>query len=193
MATKKAKPRVKAGTSKDAAQARKRLFVEAYLANGGNATDAARTAGFSARSAGQQGSALLKDPKVQELLKGRQEKLAAKFELTTEAVLRNLAQAIYFDPRKLYDEAGNLKPITDLDDDTAMALAGFEVTEEKGSGEDRGKVVGYTKKVKWLDKNTAREQAMKHLGQYKDDNAQRSLLAGVSRETLKAVVEKLGG
>lgn len=136
---------------------------------------------------------MLKNVKVATLLQQRQAELALKYELTTESVIKSLAQAVHFDPRKLYDAGGNLKSVQDLDDDTAMALAGFEVTEEKGSGDDRGKVIGYTKKVKWLDKNQAREQAMKHLGLYKADNLQRTPLDGVSRETLKLIQAKLRG
>jgi hypothetical protein len=36
-------------------------------------------------------------------------------------------------PRKLYREDCSLKPVTELDDDAAMALAGFEVVEMAGS------------------------------------------------------------
>jgi phage terminase small subunit len=203
MATAKKRPAakkaaVKAGTGKEAAEARRRLFVEAYIQNGGNATEAAKTAGYSVVTAGQQGSRLLKDVNVQQLLGGRQEKLAAKFELTTEAVLKNLAQAIYFDPRKLYQEDGSLKPIHELDDDAAQALAGFEVVEMAGGGEFGGPeglkhVPMYTKKVKWLDKNAAREQAMKHLGLYREDNKQRNPLDGLPREVLKDLVDRLKG
>lgn len=190
--------RPKAGTSKEAAAQRKRLFVEAYIANGGNATEAAKAAGYSAKTAGQQGHALLKEPEVSAAVAAKQQKLAVKFELTTEAVLRNLAQAVFFDPRKLYREDGSLKPIQELDDDTAQALAGFEVVEMAGGAAIGGEegiqhVPMYTKKVKWLDKNAAREQAMKHLGQYREDNDQRNPLAGLPRETLQALVERLGG
>jgi len=189
---KKPAPRTKAGTGKDAAARRRHLFVEAYIANGGNATEAAKTAGYSAKTAGQQGHMLLKDVEVSRALADRQQKLAAKFEITTEAVLRNLAQAIHFDPRKLVNEDGSAKAIQELDDDTAMALSGFEVTEEFiGRGEDR-ELSGYTKKFKWLDKNTARDQAMKHLGMFREDNDQRNPLAGLPRETLKALAAKLG-
>ena len=192
-AKKVANPRAKATSSQAAAEQRRTLFIEAYLANGGNATNAAKAAGFSEKTAHVQGCVLLKHPKVIHRLDERRKELAQKYELTTENVIRSLAQAVYFDPRKLYDEQGNLKPITDLDDDTAQALSGFEVTEEKGSGEDRGQVIGYTKKVKWLDKNTAREQAMKHLGLFKADNMQRSPLVGVDRKTLKMIQERLSG
>lgn len=136
---------------------------------------------------------MLKNVKVLTLLQQRQAELAQKYELTTEAVIKSLAQAVHFDPRKMFNIDGTLKAVHELDDDTAAALAGFEVTEEKGSGDDRGKVVGYTKKVKWLDKNTAREQAMKHLGLYLEDNKQKSPLEGVSRDTLKMMQEHLSG
>lgn len=136
---------------------------------------------------------MLKDAKVLQQIEERQQELASKYELTTESVIKSLSQAVHFDPRKLYRDDGTLKLVTELDDDTAAALSGFEVTEEKGSGDDRGKVVGYTKKIKWLDKNTAREQAMKHLGLYMEDNRQKSPLEGVSRDVLKLMEAKLNG
>lgn len=191
MASKKAKARVKPGSSQDNADSRRKAFIEAYLTNGGNASQAAVAAGFSEKTAGAAGSRLLKHVDVSTAIQQRRAVLAEKYELTTESVIRSLAQAVHFDPRKMFREDGTMKPIHELDDDTAAALAGFEVTEEKGGGDDRGKVIGFTKKVKWLDKNTAREQAMKHLGLYLEDNKQKSPLEGISREALKAVVERL--
>lgn len=191
MASKKVKAKVKAGNTQEDAANRRKVFVEAYLTNGGNASQAAVAAGFSEKTAGAAGSRLLKHVEVSTQIQQRRAKLAEKYELTTESVIRSLAQAVHFDPRKMFREDGTLKPIHELDDDTAAALAGFEVTEEKGSGNDRGKVIGFTKKVKWLDKNTAREQAMKHLGLYLEDNKQKSPLEGISREALKSVVERL--
>lgn len=189
MATKKPVKRKKAGSAKEGAALRYKTFAEAYLANGGNASQAALTAGYAPHSAGVTGCKLLKQPKILEIISSRQKALAQKYELTTESVIKSLAQAVHFDPRKLYREDGSLKPIVELDDDTAAALAGFEVSEDKAEG----MVVGYTKKVKWLDKNTAREQAMKHLGLYLEDNKQKSPIEGLSLETLKLIAEKLGG
>ena len=191
--TAKSQKRVKPGTNDQGKSVRLQMFVDAYIANGANATQAAIAAGYSPKTAAQQGSRLLKDVQVMSMLSQRQAQLAQKFELTAENVLRSLSQAIHFDPRKLYAEDGSLKAITDLDDDTAAALAGLEVTEEfQGRGDDR-ESVGFTKKVKWLDKNTAREQAMKHLGLYEKDNGQRSPFAGMSRDMLKAVAVRLQG
>lgn len=170
-------PKVKAGTSKESAEQRKALFIEAFIANGGNATQAAIKAGFSAKSAKQQGSRLLTDANLLAAIERRRKELREKVELTTEKVLRNLAQAIMFDPRKMFNADGSLKRMQDLDDDTAQALAGFEVVEMAGGMKIDGEggvqhIPMYTKKVKWLDKNSAREQAMKHFGLYEQDNDQ---------------------
>lgn len=181
--------RPKASSSADAAQKRRKLFAEAYMTNGGNATQAAISAGFSAKTAGVTGHKLLKHAEISAMLKQRQTALAQKYELTTENVIRSLAQAVHFDPRKLYNEDGTMKAIHELDEDTAMALSGFEVVEEKGSGDERGKVVGFTKKVKWLDKNAAREQAMKHLGLYLEDNKQKHPLSEMTDEQLSKYIE----
>lgn len=181
------------------------------IANDDNVTLAAKIAGFSARSAAQQGSRLLKDAKVKQLLKDRRAALLTKLELTSEAVLRSLAQSVFFDPRKLYRADGTLKAVYELDEDTAMALAGLEVTEEMGPApadvelepqphggglkRQQGRKVlrSVTAKVKWHDKTAAREQAMKHLGLFKADNTQRTLLGDVPRDKLKAIVARLVG
>lgn len=169
-----AKPKkpVKPGHGKNSKEARFNAFVEHYFANGQNGRQAALAVGFSPASADNAAWRLLKNPQVLQRIEQRQNELAQKLELTTENTLRSLAQAIHFDPRKLYNADGSLKAVIDLDDDTAMALAGFEMLEEyAGRGEDRA-LVGFTKKVKWLDKNAARDQANKILGLYKKDNEQ---------------------
>ena len=187
MTAKKTIKRTKAGnTQKDAALRRKK-FAEAYLANGANASQAALTAGYSPKTAGAAGSRMLKHVEVSTIIEQRRLELSQKYELTTESVIKSLSQAVHFDPRKLYRADGSLKHMLELDDDTAAAMASFEVSEDKSEGV----VIGFTKKVKWLDKNTAREQAMKHLGLYLEDNKQKSPLEGLSLDTLKLIAEKL--
>jgi|GEM_PF-1820185 len=87
--------------------------------------------------------------------------------------MRSLAQSIHFDPRKLFQPNGSLIPVHELDEDTAMALASFEVVEKAGGmaiscGGDATYVPGFTKKVKWVDKNVALDKAARILGLYKD-------------------------
>jgi len=112
MATRKGS-KVKAGNTQEDAANRRKLFIEAYLTNGGNASQAAIAAGYSPHTAGVTGSRLLKHAEVLAQLQPRRHALLSKLELTTESVLKSLAQAVHFDPRKLYDASGELKPIHD--------------------------------------------------------------------------------
>jgi phage terminase small subunit len=191
MATwKKSAKKAKPGTSKASADVRRSLFVEALLVNDENATEAAKAAGFSPKTAASQGSRLLKDVKVQELLKGRRAALIEKMELSTERTLLEIARLAYVDPRKFFHPDGRPKEITELDDDTAAALAGMEVVENwEGSGADK-RIVGVTKKYKLADKNAALEKAMKHLGQYEKDNAQKHPLQELGAEALQRFLER---
>lgn len=190
----KAPPEKKAAKPKKRSAQRASLFVEAYIANGGNATEAAIAVGYSPRSAGNQGGRMMKNDEVRAGIETRQSELRSQFKLTTENVLRNMAQALFFDPRKLYNEDGSLKRVIDLDEDTAMALAGLEVVEMEGGMAVGGEggvqhVPMYTKKLKWLDKNAAREQANKHLGHYERDNEQ---LANAVARVFKIPAKSLG-
>jgi phage terminase small subunit len=173
-----AKPRVKAGTSKTSAHQRRDAFVESFIANGGNATRAAITAGLSAKTAHAQGCRMLKDVYVQQRLAFRRSELREKLELNTEAVLADLGRALFLNPKDLYDAEGKPKKLSELDDLTARALAGYE---------HEGKVVRF----KLQDKVALRDQAMKHLGLFKADNVQRTALDGLPRELIKAMTAKL--
>lgn len=167
-----AKKRVKAGASKGEAAAKRDLFVKAFIANGGNATQAAIQAGYSKKTAYSAGGRLLKHVEVSTAIDAQRKAAAESAGLTVERTLREVARLAYFDPRRLFDAKGGLKKVTDLDDDTAAAIASVEVDEISVEGV----TIGTTKKVKHWDKNAALEKAMKHLGQYEKDNAQRPAL-----------------
>lgn len=153
----------KQGTSKKSAELRRRKFVEAYIANGGNATEAAIDAGYSPKTAGQQGSRLLKDVNVANAIQDRRRKLVEKYELTTDMVTRSIVQELTFDPAKLYSEDGSLKALHELDEDTRMSLAGVEFVQ---FGSPDAPV--FVKKVKWAQRHQAREHAMRFLGMFKE-------------------------
>lgn len=157
----------KAGTSKESAATRRKIFAEAYIANGGNGTQAAITAGYSPKTAGVQAVRLLGDANVSSLISHRAMETAKKYELTTDVVIRSIMQELQFDPAKLYREDGSLKDVTELDEDTRMALASVEF--EQTGGNDSPVTV---RKVKWAARHAAREQAMKHLGMFLADNKQ---------------------
>jgi len=94
--------------------------------------------------------------------------LKSRTMVTIERVLAEYARLGFFDPRKLFNADGSPKEITDLDDDTAAAIAGLDVMEIwEGRGDDK-RFVGYLKKYKIVDKKGALDSIAKHLGMFID-------------------------
>lgn len=69
---------------------KQRRFVEEYCSNGFNATQAAISAGYSEKTAKQQGCENLAKPYVQEFIQEFMSKATEKALLTTEDVVRGL-------------------------------------------------------------------------------------------------------
>ncbi len=113
----------------DALSPKQRVFVLEYLANGFNATKAAMAAGYSKKTADSQGSRLLKNVKVAAAIAARTKVAMEKREISAERTLAGIDQLASFDPRRMFNPFGSLLPVTELGDDEAMALTGFEVTE----------------------------------------------------------------
>jgi phage terminase small subunit len=142
-------------------------FVREYLIDL-NATQAAKRAGYSERTAYSQGQRLLKDVEIQQAITEAMNNRAQRTGITADRVLQEYARLGFFDPRKLFHDNGQPKEISELDDDTAAALAGLDLVEiYEGTGEDR-KFVGYTKKYKIADKKGALDSIAKHLGMFVD-------------------------
>lgn len=142
-------------------------FVREYLVDL-NGKQAAIRAGYSEKTAEVQASRLLSNAKVAAAVKHSMEKRETRTEITQDRVLREYARLAFFDPRKLFNGDGSPKPIGELDDDTAAALAGLDIMEEfAGTGEDRV-FVGYTKKYKIADKKGALDSVARHLGMFND-------------------------
>ena len=182
--------RPKPGTSKESAALRRTRFIEAYVANGNNGTAAAVEAGYSPKTATVQASRLLADVNVLQELKIRQARLAEKFSLRTEDVLRELARIVYADPRKAFDADGKLLPVSEWPDEVAAMIASVESDEIYEGQGDQKVLVGHTKKVKLWDKNSAIDKAMKHLGQYEQDNMQKGPFADMSTEALDRFIAR---
>lgn len=134
---------------------KQKAFVEAYVRNGGNATQAALTAGYSPKTADQQGHALLKNPKVSSALSGRIEKVVGKLEISTERILQERARLAFYNPMKL---AGiqTLEQLQALDEDTQRAIQGVDILPDG------------TLKIKAADKDKSLTALEKINGLYKD-------------------------
>jgi phage terminase small subunit len=146
------------------AEPRRRKFIAALIANGGDRTKAAIAAGYSPRSADTIGARLAKHPDVLAALQAEQDRLAAKLELKAEDVLSEIAAIVHFDVRKLFDADGSLKRARDLDDNTARAISSIKVRQN-----ERGETIT---EIKAADKNTAIGNAMRHLGLFERDHEQ---------------------
>ena len=103
-------------------------FVEEFACDM-NATQAAIRAGYSVKTAKEQATRLLSNVHVAaEIAKGR----AARSErtgITAERILAELARIAFFDVRKLLNDDGSMKPISEIDDDTRAGIAGLELSE----------------------------------------------------------------
>jgi len=147
---------------------KQKLFVLEYLTDR-NATRSAIAAGYSEHTAYSIGHELLKNPEIAAEIERRTKKLADKLELTPEKVLREICKLAFLDPRKFYNEDGSLKAITDLDDDTAAALAGLEIEEAyEHFGKGQAKPTGTIKKIKFADKGLNLERLGRHLKLFTD-------------------------
>lgn len=62
-------------------------FIEAYITNGNNATQAAISAGYSERSAGANGNRMLKNAEIKNAIEERQRELYKANQLTTDQIL----------------------------------------------------------------------------------------------------------
>lgn len=150
-----------------------------------NATAACRRAGYSARTANQKSNELMRHPKVAaaiEYLQGRQQRLC---DIEVDDVVRQLVNIAFFDPRELFDDAGEPIHVSALSDKAAMAIQAVKVTTIGNSEVGRGTVMEY----RMADKNSAADKLMKHLGGYLADNKQRGL-AEVSTEELQQELQR---
>lgn len=102
------------------------LFAKNYVANGFNATRAARSARYGVNSCGTEGFRLLKNAtviaRINEICAGAVDLLDMSLEETVSEI-NKMAQ---FNVKDLYDEDGVLIPIQDLDDESAASVNEIE-------------------------------------------------------------------
>lgn len=142
---------------------KRQRFVEEYLVDL-NATKAAERAGYSKKTANEQGARLLANVSVRDAIEKMKAERAGRVGITLDRVILELSRLAIVDPRGLYDETtGKLKPPKDWTDDQAAAISSIETLEEfEGRGEDRH-FVGMTQKVRLWPKGDALKTLLHHL------------------------------
>lgn len=88
--------------------------------------------------------------------------------LSLERLDREIERLAFCDPRKFYNPDGTLKPVVDLDDDTAATIASVEtITKILGRGARKRSKVTVAKLKTW-SKTDALQLAARRLGALQD-------------------------
>lgn len=139
---------------------RQEKFVIAYLRHG-NATRAAKEAGYSQKAASVAGHDLLSNPKIAARVAAPIAKVAARAELSAVRVLEEMRRLAFVDPADFYDAEGNIKPLHEIPPESRAALAGIETVIQNVKAGDG--LVDRVHKIKFWNKTHALELLGKHL------------------------------
>lgn len=139
---------------------KQKTFVEEYLVDL-NASQAAIRAGYSKHTAKEQGCQLLTRLNIQEAINSVVEARSKRTEITQDRVLEELARLAFLDPRKMYDEDGNLIPFHLLPIEVAAAVGGIDVSSY-------GENLKTTTKIKLIDKKGSLDLLGRHLKMFTD-------------------------
>ena len=139
---------------------KQRMFVEEYLIDL-NATQAAIRAGYSAKTADQQGSRMLANVKVQQAIAERMAERSKRTGVNQDRVVLELSKIAFLKMTDVVDRNGAIKQDASEDD-----LACIESIKYKESDNEYGGSV--EREVKVASKLKALELLGKHLGMWND-------------------------
>ena len=145
-------------------------FVEEYLVDL-NATEAYVRSGGKARgkAANVMGCRWIAREDVQKAVQAGIAKRSERTGITQDMVLAEYAKLAFLDPRRFFDEHGNLIDVHKLPADVAAALGAMDVTVEKVSEDENGKPqYAMVRKIKFADKKGALDSVARCLGMFKD-------------------------
>ncbi|MGM0783890.1 MAG: terminase small subunit [Pseudomonadota bacterium] len=153
---------------------REEKACQEYVLNGGDRSKAYRKAFPQAKrwkdkTVHEKASRFFANDKVQtrvfELQEEARKIAAEQYQVEASDVIRQLVRMGFADIRKLFTPQGQLKPLHELDDDTAAAIASFEVvTKEIPMPGDEPPEIEYIHKVKMVDRIKPLELIGKHMG-----------------------------
>jgi phage terminase small subunit len=146
---------------------KQKRFCEEYLIDL-NATQAAIRAGYSEKTANEQGSQNLAKLSIQEYIKELMESRSERTQITADMVVKELAKIGFSDIKNYYDSDEDQKDITKLDNKFTAAVSQIKVT--KIDGKDFSRTI---KEFKLHDKVKALEDLGRHLGIFEKDNKQK--------------------
>ncbi len=142
-------------------------FCQEYLIDR-NGTRAAITAKYGVKSAASKASQLLTTIKIKRRVNQLISDQLARIEATADKIKRELTNLAFVNIADAYDQNGALKPFEDMPIELQRAILAVE-TEElfDGQGKNREQI-GYTKRLKLIDKMKALELLGKHQKMFTD-------------------------
>lgn len=158
-----------------------------------NQTRAYIAAGYSENGAKSGAARLFANVNIKAYIEAELNKHALNCGITVERVLSELAKLAFFDPRKLFESDGSPKQLHELDDDTAMAVAGFEFIELFEGTDDQKHAYGLLKKYKLTDKRAALVDIGKHLKMFTEKVENTGPGGGPMVFTLRKIEGKTNG
>ena len=165
-------------------------FVQKYVENGGNASEAAREAGYSPQTAPAIGTENLQKPAIQAVLQVVRQSAAEQAGLRHVDVLKLAMNFATVDPIQLQDQDGNPLPLQQVPPEVRRCIQGVDIVPvqvkvEGRDDEDQPRfVTRYAYRYKLTSKDGALDKLMKHLGLYEKDNLQQA--SGI-RELMQAI------
>jgi len=137
--------------------------VQEYLKLG-NATEAAKRAGYAEKSAAVQGCRLLRDDNIRAQIETLRSKVEDKASVTLAEVVEAIRNAAFLDVATLYDEQGNIRPLSELPLEVRRAVVGIKSTTFNQAGGDG--VQERVADLRLVPKDKALDMLMRHLGGY---------------------------
>lgn len=160
---------------------KQQCFVDEYLIDL-NATQAAIRAGYSAKTADQQGSRMLANVKVKQAVAEKQAQRSKRTGVNQDRVVLELAKVAFAKMTDIVDSNGKIKEDASPDD-----LACIESIKYKESDNEYGGSV--EREVKIASKLKALELLGKHLGMWSD----KFNVTVEKSEKLDDIISQLGG
>jgi len=139
---------------------KQKRFVDEYLIDL-NATQAAIRAGYSAKTANEQGARLLANVSIQQVLSERMAERSRRIGINQDRVVQELARIAFVQMTDVVDAHGRIRDTATGDD-----LACIESIKYKQSESDSGSSI--EREVRVASKLKALELLGKHLGMWND-------------------------
>lgn len=149
------------------------MFCELYVTYG-NATKAAKGAGYSENNPGQVGHELLKNVEIQQYIAARRSALIENHGVTRDRIIAELSKIAFFNVKELFNDDDTQKAMSDVTLDAAAAIS----TIKFGAGKDTsGNNVVIIEEYKTGNKIDANVALARMIGGYgPDDPAKKKII-----------------